>query len=116
MGNFFPMMVCALFDAFWLSNGMLHLPTLNLAAPYSVSGTDGVAGEETQAFNASLAMYNLVWGFALLTYTIFTTRTNVVFFLIFLLSALGAFLPSGSFWKVSINDLEMAHNLQVVSS
>lgn len=34
MGNFFPMMVMGLFSVFWLSFGLLQLPTLQLAAAY----------------------------------------------------------------------------------
>lgn len=115
MGNFFSMMVCALFDVFWLSNGLVHLPTLGLAAPYSASGTDNVRGAASPEYNAALALFYIIWGFALVTYTVFTLRTNVVFVLIFVFSFVGAFTLSGAFWKVSTGDFIMAHNLQVVS-
>lgn len=109
------MMVCALFDAFWLSNGLVHLPTLGLAAPYSASGTDNVQGAASPEYNAALALFYIIWGFALVTYAVFTLRTNVVFVLIFVFSFVGTFTLSGAFWKVSTGDFVLAHNLQVVS-
>ncbi|RAR00874.1 plasma membrane ammonium transporter (Ato3) [Stemphylium lycopersici] len=44
--QFFTMMVCGLFSVFWLSFGMLQLPTLGLAASYSSTGdaAEGAAG------------------------------------------------------------------------
>ena len=66
------MMVCGLFCVFWLSFGMLQLPTLGLATAYA-SGADG------KEMNAVIALYLLVWGFALGTFWVFTLRINAVF-------------------------------------
>ncbi|KAL2393614.1 Protein alcS [Exophiala dermatitidis] len=113
MGNFFSMMVCGLFSVFWLSFGMLQLPTLGLAAPYSASGTDAVSGAATKEFNAVVALYLIVWGFALLTFFIFTLKTNIVLTLIFLLVTMACWVLSGAYWKVSKGDYAKAHTLQV---
>jgi succinate-acetate transporter protein len=115
MGNFFPMMVCGLFSVFWLSFGMLQLPTLGLAAPYSADGTDALTGSATKSYNAVIALYLLVWGFALFTFFIFTLKTNTVFALIFLFVTLGAWVLSGAYWKVSTGDYDEARKLQKVS-
>ncbi|EXJ85853.1 hypothetical protein A1O1_06222 [Capronia coronata CBS 617.96] len=112
MGNFFPMMVCGLFAVFWLSFGMLQLPTLGLAAPYSASGTDAVSGAATKEFNAVVALYLIVWGFALFTFFIFTLKTNAVFALIFLFVTIAAWVLSGAYWKVSTGDYSKAQDLQ----
>ncbi|KAK3396217.1 GPR1/FUN34/yaaH family-domain-containing protein [Sordaria brevicollis] len=85
MGNFFPMMVMGLFAVFWLSFGMLQLPTLQLDAPY------GTAGALTPEYNSVIALYLIVWGFALFTFFVFTCKINTVFALIFLLGG-GALL------------------------
>lgn len=114
MGNFFPMMVCGLFAVFWLSFGMLQLPTLGLAAPYSTDGTDAIAGSASKSYNAVIALYLLVWGFALFTFWIFTLKTNTVFALIFLFVTLGAWVLSGAYWKVSTGDYDQAAKLQKV--
>jgi hypothetical protein len=115
MGNFFSMMVCGLFAVFWLSFGMLQLPTLGLAAPYSTSGTNAVVGAASKEYNAVIALYLIVWGFALFTYFIFTLKTNVVFAAIFLFVSIAAWVLSGAYWKVSKGDYATAHTLQVVS-
>jgi uncharacterized protein len=109
-------MVCGLFAVFWLSFGMLQLPTLGLAAPYSTTGTNAVAGAASKEFNAVIALYLIVWGFALLTFFIFTLKTNLVFAGIFLFVTLAAFVLSGAYWKVSTGDYDQAGNLQKVSS
>ena len=115
MGNFFPMMICGLFGVFWLSFGMLQLPTLGLAASYSVSGADAAAGAATKEFNAVIAVYLIVWGFAILTFWIFTLKINAVFSLKLLLATIAAFVLSGSYWKLSIGDHDQAQKLLKVS-
>lgn len=115
MGNFFPMMVMGLFAVFWLSFGMLQLPTLGLAAAYSTTGDNMAEGMASPAYNAVIALYLLVWGFALLTFFIFTLRTNAVFASIFLFVTIGVFILSGAYWKVSTGDFSQAQTLQKVS-
>ena len=115
MGNFFSMMVFGIFSVFWLSFGLLQLPTLDLAAAYSATGTDAAAGAASRAYNASLALYLIVWGFAMLTFWIFTLKTNVVFASIFILVAIADWILAGAFWKVAAGHYEIAHTLQVVS-
>ena len=115
MGNFFSMMVCGLFTVFWLSLGVLQLPTLGLAASYSETGTNAIAGGATKEFNAVIALYLIVWGFAFFTFFIFTLKTNTVFALIFLLVSTAAWVLSGAYWKVSTGDLVEASKLQKVS-
>ena len=114
MGNFFSMMVMGLFSVFWLSFGLLQLPTLQLAAAYSTNGLSEAEGAASKAYNAALALYLIVWGFALFTFWIFTLKTNVIFALIFLFVTIGAWILSGAYWKVSTGDYGMALNLQKV--
>jgi len=114
MGNFFPMMCFGLFSVFWLSFGVLQLPTLGLAASYSKTG-NMAEGLASQGYNATVAMYLVVWGFALFTFFIFTLRTNTVFALIFLTAFVGVFLLSGAYWQVSIGNMAVASRLQKMS-
>lgn len=109
MGNFFSMMVMGLFAVFWLSFGMLQLPTLQLDAPY------GIAGAQTAEYNAVIALYLIVWGFAFFTFFVFTCKINAVFALIFLLVSVASWVLSGAYWKVSEGEYEMAGKLQKVS-
>ncbi|OCL15187.1 hypothetical protein AOQ84DRAFT_415029 [Glonium stellatum] len=109
--QFFPMMVCGLFCVFWLSFGLLQLPTLGLAAAYSTAG-DASAGAASEEYNAVVALYLLVWGFALFTFWIFTLRINAVFAGIFGFVTVGAWVLSGAYWKVSRGEYGMAGKLQ----
>lgn len=114
MGNFFPMMACGVLAVFWLSFGMLQLPTLNLAAPYT-SADSSPAGALSTGFNAVIALYLIVWGFAILTFLVLSIRTNLVFVLIFLSVTVGCWVLSGAYWKLSTGDYGMAGQLQKVS-
>jgi succinate-acetate transporter protein len=114
MGNFFPMMVCSLFAVFWLSFGFLQLPTLQLAAAYSSTGTSAAEGAVSVQYNAALALYLIVWGFALFTFFIFTLKTNTIFALIFLFVTIAAWVLAGAYWKVASGDYIMAGHLQKV--
>jgi succinate-acetate transporter protein len=108
------MMVCGLFAVFWLSFGMLQLPTLGLAAAYSPDG-NAVAGVVSKEMNAAIALYLLVWGFALATFWLFTIRINVVFAGIFGFVTIGAWVLSGAYWALSTGDFDKALKLQKVS-
>ena len=72
-------------------------------------------GAASKAYNAALALYLIVWGFALFTFFIFTLKTNAVFAMIFGFVSIAAWVLSGAYWKVSTGDYVMAGNLQKVS-
>ena len=74
------------------------------------------AGAASKAYNAALALYLLVWGFALFTFFIFTLKTNAVFAMIFGFVSIAAWVLSGAYWKVSVGEYVMAGNLQKVSN
>ena len=97
-----------------LSFGMLQLPTLGLAASYSSTG-DAAEGAVSKEMNAAIALYLLVWGFALLTFWLFTMRINLVFAGIFGFVTLGAWVLSGAYWALSNGLFERALRLQKVS-
>ena len=136
MGNFFPMMVMGLFavspfpnpikkktlpipsttpsnlfqQVFWLSFGCLQLPTLQLGASYA--STADPSGYGSPEFNATVALYLIVWGFALFTFFIFTCKINAVFAAIFLLVSTAAWVLSAAYWKVSQGEFEAAGKIQ----
>jgi len=113
MGNFFPMMVCGLFAVFWLSFGVLQLPTWQIAASYSATG-NAAEGAASVGYNAGIALYLIVWVFTLFTFFVFTLKTNVVFALIFGFVDIGVALLVGAYWKVASGDYELAGKLQKV--
>ena len=107
------MMVMSLFSVFWLSFGLLQLPTLGLAATYSATG-DAAEGAASKEFNAVVGLYLLVWGFALFTFWIFTLKTNVVFALIFMLVTIAAWVLSAAYFQVGSGHYVRAGQLQKV--
>ena len=113
MGNFFPMMVMGLFAVFWLSFGVLQLPTLQLGAAYaSTADPTGISSPE---YNSTVAIYLIVWGFALFTFFIFTTKINTVFAMIFLLVSVAAWVLAGAYFKVANGEYDTAGKMQKVS-
>lgn len=58
-GNLFTMLVMGLFSVFWLSFGLLQLPTLELGAPYAT--TSDPTGTSAPEYNTAIALYLLVW-------------------------------------------------------
>jgi len=111
MGNFFPMMVMGVFSVFWLSFGLLQLPTLGLAAAYSTNG-NAADGAASVGYNAALALYLIVWGFTFLTFTVLALKTNIIFTMIFLLVTITSWVLAGAYWKVASGDYVMAGHLQ----
>ncbi|KAF2025439.1 hypothetical protein EK21DRAFT_76421 [Setomelanomma holmii] len=109
--QFFPMMVCGLFCVFWLSFGLLQLPTLGLAASYSATG-NAAEGMVSKEMNAVIALYLLVWGFALGTFWLFTIRINAVFAGIFGFVTFGSWVLSGAYWALSDGKFDKALKLQ----
>lgn len=88
---------------------MLNLPTLSLTQPYSASG--GAASPE---YNAVIGLYLIVWGFALLTYFIFTLKTNIIIALIFFFVTIASWILAGAYFKVAAGDYTAAGKLQKV--
>ena len=115
MGNFFPMMVCGLFCVFWLSFGLLELPSLGLAASYSATGS-AVEGAASVGYNAGVALHLLALGFTMLTFLIFTLRTNTIFALIFLFTTSAVFVLSAAYWEMALGNYVVALKLQKVCS
>ena len=114
MGNFFSMMACSIFGVFWLSFAFLEMPSMGIAQAYSASGTSTAEGMASVQYNAAVALYLMVWGFALFTFFIFTVRINVVFASMFGAVTTGSFILAGAYWKVSTADYAMAMKLQKV--
>lgn len=112
MGNFFPMMAMGLYAVFWLSFGLLQLPTLQLGAPYATEADP--TGTMSSEYNTCIALYLIVWGFTLFTFFIFTLKINTVFALIFGLVTAAAWILSGAYFKLAAGEIETAGSLQKV--
>jgi uncharacterized protein len=108
------MMVCGLFTVFWLSFGVLSLPEWQIANSYSSTGSAS-EGAISVGYNAAIALYLIVWVFALFTFFVFTLKTNLVFALIFFFVDVGSAILSAAYWKVAAGDFDTAMKLQKVN-
>ena len=106
-------MVMSLFAVFWLSFGLLQLPSLGLAAAYSATG-NAAEGAASPEYNSVIGLYLIVWGFALFTFWIFTLKTNTVFALIFLFVTMACWVLAAAYFQVGSGNYVMAGHLQKV--
>lgn len=107
------MMVCGLFCVFWLSFGLLQLPTAGIAASYSPDGS-AAEGALSVGYNAGIALYLIALGFTMFTFFIFTLKTNTVFALIFACTTSAVFILSSAYFHVALGNYAMATRLQHV--
>lgn len=109
------MMATSLFAVFWLSFGMLQLPSLGLAAFYSGDGMSAAEGSTSAGYNTVIGLYLIVWGFAFLTFLVFALKTNMVFSGIFAIAAVAVWVLSAAYFKTGQGDYVLAMQLQKVS-
>ena len=94
---------------------MIQLPSLGIAASYSPTG-NAAEGAASPDYNNAIALYLIVWGFAFVTYFIFSLKTNAIFAGIFGFAAIAVYILAGAYFHVATGDYATAGNLQVVCS
>ncbi|KAI0123717.1 hypothetical protein BJ170DRAFT_92704 [Xylariales sp. AK1849] len=92
---------------------MLQMPTLQLAAPCA-SNADPT-GLTSPEYNATVALYLIAWGLALVTFFVYTLKINTVFALILLLVSVAAWVLAGAYFKVAAGDGFTSGHIQTVS-
>lgn len=102
------MMSMGLFGVFWLAFGMMQLPTLGLASSFE-------GGATSEGYNAAVALFLIVWGFAFISFFVLSLKTNVIFAGIFFFATIAVFVLSGAYFKTGSGDYAMAMTLQKVS-
>jgi succinate-acetate transporter protein len=95
---------------FWLSFGLLYLPTASIATLYSADG-NAADGALSVGYNASIALYLIALGFTMLTFFIFTLKTNCVFALIFTCITSAVFVLSSAYFYVALRNYTTATHL-----
>lgn len=83
LGNTFPFVVFGSFGAFWLTFGATLTPYFNASIAYDP--TNPAASAADPVFQSSFAFFQVYMGILCFVYMIISVRTNLVFFLIFLL-------------------------------
>ena len=84
LGNTFPAIVFTSFGGFWFTFGATLVPWYNAYGAYATDPTNLATGQNATFF-ASFAYFLVAMDMLCLVYTIAAIRTNVAFFLIFLL-------------------------------
>lgn len=83
LGNTFPFVVFGTFGAFWLTFGATLTPYYNASIAYLP--TDPAASAADPVFQSTFAFFQVYMGVLCFIYLIISIRTNIIFFLIFLL-------------------------------
>lgn len=83
-GNTFPATVFCLFGGFWFTFGATIVPSYNAYGMYSTSGSAADGLNEPQ-FYATFSFFLVAMAVLCAIFTIASIRTNIVFFLIFIL-------------------------------
>ena len=83
LGNTFPFVVFGTFGAFWFTFGATLTPSFNASIAYLPDDPAASAADPT--FQSSFAFFQVYMGLLCFVYMIISLRTNLVFFLIFLL-------------------------------
>ena len=83
LGNTFPFVVFGTFGAFWLTFGATLTPFYNASVAYLP--TDPAASAANPTFQSTFAFFQVYMGLLCFVYLIISIRTNIIFFLIFLL-------------------------------
>jgi uncharacterized protein len=99
LGNTFPFVVFGSFGAFWLTFAATLTPQYNASIAYDP--THPAASASNPVFAATFAYFQLYMGVLCFIFLICSLRTNIVFFLIFLLLVPAFGCLAAAFWKIA---------------
>lgn len=102
LGNTFPFVVFGTFGAFWLVFAATLTPMYNASIAYLPDEPSASAG--APGFQSSFGFFQLYMGVLCFVYMIVSLRTNIVFFLIFLLLIPAFGCLAGFFWTHGANE------------
>lgn len=98
LGNTFPFVVFGSFGAFWLTFAATLTPMYNASGAYAPDPTKTYEGASTAGFASTFGFFTLYMGLLCVVYLIVSIRTNVCFFVIFLLLVPAFGCLTGYFW------------------
>lgn len=105
LGNTFPCVVFTTFGAFWLAYGGTLQPFYNAAQAYAPGDSVGEALLDPE-FLASFGFFLVYMGVLCFIFLIASLRTNLVFFLIFLLLVPTFACLAMAFWRFAEGNVE----------
>ena len=98
---------------FWLSLGILFIPSLNIVSSYADNFDDGAV---TPGLNASVGLYLVAWGLVTLILLIVSIKTNIVTIVLFAILDAGFFLFAASHLQLAAGNSDIALILQRVGA
>lgn len=107
LGNTFPFVVFGTFGAFWLTFAATLTPYYNAWGAYATDPSNPATGLTSPTFLASFAYFQVYMGVLCLVYLIVSIRTNIVFFLIFLLLIPAFGCLAGYFFCAAIGEVKL---------
>ncbi|KAH7129761.1 GPR1/FUN34/yaaH family-domain-containing protein [Dactylonectria estremocensis] len=112
LGNSFPTVVFSTFGAFWFTFGATLTPSYGAYAAYATDPQDPLSGLTSPQFQASFAFFLMWMGVLCTVFLIASIRTNIVFFVIFLIVIPAFECLAAAFWHNSKGNLELGLKLQ----
>lgn len=98
---------------FWLSLGILFVPSNNIVASYADNFNDGAA---SAGLNASIGLYLVAWGLVTLILLIVSIKTNIVTIVLFAILDAGFFIFAASHLQLAAGNEGIALILQRVGA
>lgn len=115
LGNTFPFLVFTTFGSFYSSYGATLIPWFATYQSFAPDASNEALGLTTEGWNASYGHYWMAFTVLWLFFTICAIRTNVAFFILFVLIEIGLSLITAVFYYVAQGDADSAHDCQKVS-
>ncbi|SMR59539.1 unnamed protein product [Zymoseptoria tritici ST99CH_3D1] len=113
LGNTFSFLVFGSFGAAWTALSCSNLPAFDAMGSYLV---DAKTAEEVArgkaAFSADFAFGLATFALLVLTFALCSLRTNLVFFITFLLATAAISLLAGSYWALALEAAHTAAEMQ----
>ncbi|KAH7202976.1 GPR1/FUN34/yaaH family-domain-containing protein [Fusarium oxysporum] len=116
LGNTFPAVVFCQFGGFWFAYGATLVPGYGAYGAYSVDANNPAEGLKESAFFATFAFFLFAMALLCVVFFVASIRTNVLFFLIFLLLIPTFCCLAGSFFHLSHGNTGSAATLQKVGA
>ena len=93
---------------FWLSIGILFVPSFGIIASYPGGALD-------PGFNADLGLYLVSWGLALFVILVCSIKTNITFVILFTILDAGFFIFAAGHFQVTAQNYDTAAILTKVN-
>ncbi|KAH7233867.1 GPR1/FUN34/yaaH family-domain-containing protein [Fusarium redolens] len=116
LGNTFPAVVFCQFGGFWFAYGATLVPGYGAYGAYSVDANNPAEGLKESAFFATFAFFLFAMALLCVVFFVASIRTNVLFFLIFLLLIPTFCCLAGAFFHLSHGNTGTAATLQKVGA